>query len=192
LIQTLVSASRGVVADIEEVHRVEFVRLKPQPESRKPPQDEPEARQEKKPKPPPEPLEELTTSQERQRPPALKPQHLDLDLRPNLPAGPYLGNFEPEAAPIDLGAGEPSLQIPPVYPPRAKRMGIEGKVTVEFTITADGSVEDTKIVQADPSGVFDRSVLRAIRRWKFPPPRVNGRAIERRARKQIVFKLERR
>jgi protein TonB len=92
----------------------------------------------------------------------------------------------------DLDAGEPSLQIPPVYPPRAKRMGIEGEVTVEFTITADGSVEDAKIVEADPSRVFDRAVLRAIRRWKFAPRIVNGRAIERRARKQIVFKLERR
>lgn len=192
LIQTLVSASRDAIVGIEEVHMVEFVRLKPQPESREPPPEEPEPQQKEKREPPVEPLEALIPPQERQRPPALKPPQFDIDPRMNLSGGPYLGDFAPKSAPIDLDAGKPSVQIPPLYPPRAKRMGIEGKVTVEFTITTDGSVEDAKIVQADPPGVFDRSVLRAIRRWKFLPRQVNGRAIERRARKQIVFKLERR
>lgn len=189
LIQLLVTASRGAIPGFEEMHRVEFVRLKPQPKPKEPPPEEPKVQQEKQ-EPPVETFEDVIPTPERQSPPKPEAPRFDLDLRASLSAGPYLGDFEPESPAADLDAGQPSLQIPPVYPPRAKRMGLEGRVTVEFTITTDGSVDDAKIVEAEPPGVFDRAVLRAIRRWKFSPRQVNGRAVERRARKQIVFKLE--
>ena len=46
-----------------------------------------------------------------------------------------------------------------------------------------------EIVAADPPKVFDRAVRRALRRWKFRPIIADGRAVERRARKDIHFKL---
>ena len=191
LIHTLVSTTRGAIDAVEEAHIVEFMRLEPQLKDRETPQDKPEQKRGRKREPLPQPLQALTPSYERQQLPLLKPPRLDLDLRATLSGGPYLGNFEPVPTLTDLDADEPSLQIPPLYPPRAKRMGIEGKVTVEFTISTDGSVENAKIVDADPPKVFDQAVLRAIRRWKFSPRLVNKSPIERRARKQIVFKLER-
>ena len=85
----------------------------------------------------------------------------------------------------------PTLRIPPVYPPRALRSGIEGIITVEFIIATDGSVKDAVIVKAKPPKIFDRAVLKAITKWKFNPDIVDGQAVEKRARQDVKFKLQR-
>jgi protein TonB len=64
-------------------------------------------------------------------------------------------------------------------------------VTVEFTIGVDGSVKDPKIVKANPPKIFDKAVLKAITRWKFNPDMVNGKPVEKRARQDVKFKLQR-
>ena len=84
----------------------------------------------------------------------------------------------------------PTLRIPPIYPQQALNDGIEGIVTVEFTIGTDGSVKDPQIVKARPEKVFDDAVLQAIRKWKYPPEIVNGQAVEVRARIDIPFVLQ--
>ena len=84
----------------------------------------------------------------------------------------------------------PTIRIPPIYPQQALNQGIEGIVTVEFTIGTDGSVKDPKIVKARPEKVFDNAVLTAIMKWKYPPELENGRPVEIRARIDIPFVLE--
>ncbi len=61
---------------------------------------------------------------------------------------------------------------------------------VEFTIAFDGSVKDPHIIKSNPPKIFDRSVLKAIKKWKFNPDIVDGKAIEKRARQDIHFKLQ--
>ncbi len=78
---------------------------------------------------------------------------------------------------------------PPQYPPRAVRTGQEGWVRLEFTITADGRVEDPRVVDARPRRLFDRSALKAIRQWRFRPRMINGRAVAQRASQLIEFNL---
>jgi protein TonB len=63
-------------------------------------------------------------------------------------------------------------------------------VTVEFTITPQGGVTGLEVVASQPRGVFDASVTKAIRQWRFTPRVVDGQRVERRARKEIVFSLE--
>ena len=84
----------------------------------------------------------------------------------------------------------PTLRIPPIYPQQALNQGIEGIVTVEFTIGTDGSVKEPKIIKARPEKVFDDAVLQAIQKWKYPPEIVNGKAVEVRARIDIPFVLQ--
>ncbi len=84
----------------------------------------------------------------------------------------------------------PTLKIPPTYPPRALRRKIEGIVTVEFTVTTTGAVKSPVVIRAKPPGVFDNAVLRAIIKWKFNPDRVNGKAVEKRVRQNVKFKLQ--
>lgn len=123
-------------------------------------------------------------------PPLSRPR-LDLELRPLArltPAPVPAGDIALPSAPVlDV---EPSARVAPVYPARARRVGIEGSVTVEFTITPQGRVTDLEIVASRPRGVFDASVTKAIRQWRFTPRVVDGRRVERRARKEIEFSLE--
>jgi protein TonB len=189
-IHQLVHRNQGTLAGIEGLQAIEFVRFIPEPQR---PSESPRSSP-RQPIPPPEPAQTLTqplrSEPARPRPPRLALPRLHLDLPGIDTGGPYLGDLRPAPTPQGLDAGTPVFQVPPLYPPRARRAGIEGAVTVEFTITPDGSVKDPEVVSADPPRVFDRAVLRAIRRWRFDPRRVDGRAVEWRARKQITFRLE--
>jgi protein TonB len=84
----------------------------------------------------------------------------------------------------------PLVDIAPNYPRRALAAGIEGEVTLVFTITADGRVENLRVTNADPAGVFEREARRAASRWRFAPRRENGRAVTREATKTLYFRLE--
>ena len=81
------------------------------------------------------------------------------------------------------------VRIQPQYPRRAAIAKIEGFVTIEFTITATGSVTNPKVVDAKPPRVFDRDAIRAILKWKFKPRVVDGRPVARRATQTLDFKL---
>ncbi len=84
----------------------------------------------------------------------------------------------------------PLVKIPPVYPLRAIRRGIEGVVDVEFIITKKGRIEQPKIIKALPEKIFDQSVLNCVSRWKFKPGTVEGIPVNTRASTTIRFKLE--
>ncbi len=57
----------------------------------------------------------------------------------------------------------------PRYPQDALRSGQSGEVMVEFTVALDGSVDNVRVVRADPPRVFDREAILAVRRWRFEP-----------------------
>lgn len=56
------------------------------------------------------------------------------------------------------------------YPASARRQGIQGRVLVEFTITAKGRTTDIKVVKSEPEGIFDDAVRSAMRGIKFTVP----------------------
>lgn len=57
----------------------------------------------------------------------------------------------------------------PRYPPEALRAGQSGEVMVEFTVAADGTVSNARVVRSNPPRVFDREAVNAVRRWRFQP-----------------------
>ena len=196
LIQRLVSQTHGFDVNLIDRNFLDFTRII------------------EKPIPPPEKIEDIEPPPEEEDPPPPempapeidRPQQMDVDLStpeidvPMSMAGePYLGEFSGSGDSSALGRpGKPnidsnvvpSLRIPPTYPKRALRSGIEGVVTVEFTITIDGSVKDAEIIEAKPPNIFDKSVLRAISKWKFNPDMVDGQPVEKRARQDIKFTLK--
>ena len=196
LIQRLVSQTHGFDINLIDRNFLDFTRVI------------------EKPIPPPEKIEDIEPPPEEEDPPPPempapeidRPQQMDVDLStpeidvPMSMAGePYLGEFSGSSDSSALGRhGKPhidsnvvpSLRIPPAYPKRALRSGIEGIVTVEFTITTDGSVKDAEIIEAEPPNIFDKSVLRAISKWKFNPDMVDGQPVEKRARQDIKFTLK--
>ncbi|HET9835054.1 MAG TPA: TonB family protein, partial [Rhodanobacteraceae bacterium] len=59
--------------------------------------------------------------------------------------------------------------VQPVYPPNALERGIEGKVVLEFSLNADGTVRDPVVVDAQPTATFDHAATQALLGWQFAP-----------------------
>lgn len=123
----------------------------------------------------------------------------DINIPLSINGLPYIGDFlksTPPTSPIVSATPAiaknltPIRKISPSYPSRALRSGIEGIVSVEFTITVDGAVKDPIIIKSNPPKIFDRSVLKAIKRWEFNSQIIDGKTVERRARQDIQFTLQ--
>lgn len=73
---------------------------------------------------------------------------------------------QPEAQPpAEL---EPLVAPEPAYPRTAQARGIEGRVTVEFTVNPFGDTQDVRVASAEPAGVFDLAAISAVSRWRYP------------------------
>ena len=79
--------------------------------------------------------------------------------------------------------------VPPKYPLQAARDNQQGWVEVEFTVTADGSVSNARVVDAMPRRVFDRAALDAVARWQFKPALINGSPTAVVLKRKLEFKL---
>ena len=80
-------------------------------------------------------------------------------------------------------------RLEPAYPFIARRRNISGKVVVRILVDPDGNVRNPKIVEAQPEGIFESSVLEAIREWRFKPGYYQGRAVPTWVIIPIRFKL---
>jgi protein TonB len=62
-------------------------------------------------------------------------------------------------------------------------------VEVSFTVSTEGKVSDVIIVSAEPSDIFDRAAVDAVRRWRYEPKKVGGVPIEAHLQARVQFKL---
>ena len=85
----------------------------------------------------------------------------------------------------------PLVNIPPVYPRKAKIRRIQGYVKVGFIIDKKGHVKEPFIIEAKPKHIFNKAVLKAIKKWKFRPQKdSNGIVTEQKASQMINFTLK--
>lgn len=94
---------------------------------------------------------------------------------------------------ISTGDGEylPIIKVAPMYPRSAAQRGIEGFVVLEFTVTELGTVKDPKVINAEPPGIFNRAAMDAVKKFKYKPKMVDGKAIAVSGIKNIIrFELE--
>jgi protein TonB len=177
--QALIGAS-GKLQEGTSAPTIEFVRLKrdtaPEMKKREPPKRE---KPEQQPPPP------------------------EMDLAKNMNPSDAVGEIMPmvdteveleKATSLGAGGGDtdvvPLVRVDPQYPPKARQRRIEGWVDIEFTIGPAGTVENPKVIGANPASVFERSALRAVRRWRYNPKVVDGVAVERHGvRVRIRFEL---
>ncbi|ANQ49455.2 TonB family protein [Flammeovirga sp. MY04] len=75
------------------------------------------------------------------------------------------------------------------YPSQAKRMGVEGKVYVQFVVDKDGTLTDIKVVRGIGAGCDEAAinVLKKAPKWK--PGKQRGRPVKQRMVLPISFKL---
>jgi protein TonB len=94
------------------------------------------------------------------------------------------------APPPDTQEARLVQHIAAEYPKDAARKGIEGSVDVSFTVTSQGKVTDVLVLDADPSEIFNRSAVAAVRRWKYDPKTINGVPVESHQQLRLQFKLD--
>lgn len=84
----------------------------------------------------------------------------------------------------------PIVQVAPQYPRRAAERGLEGYVTLEFTVTRQGTVRDPIVIESS-SGIFDRAAVDAVMRFRYRPRVIDGEPVEvPGVRFRITFELE--
>lgn len=75
------------------------------------------------------------------------------------------------------------------YPAQARRMGIEGKVFVQFVVDKDGTLTEVKAVKGIGAGCDEEAVrvIKGAPKWK--PGKQRGRSVKVRMILPITFKL---
>lgn len=187
-LETMIRVGATPVRLEENLHMVDFIRLKKETPIQKKERVKP-----KKPKPVKKPMKPKIAIKKKvdmvNQPLLTEPLSIDLPI--NLSATSALGDalvsgFSDRAISTNV---IPLSRINPVYPKRAKVMKKEGYVKLEFTITPFGSVKDVEVVASEPPDLFDTCAANALLKWKFKPKVVNNRPVEQRAIIQIDFKL---
>ncbi len=56
-------------------------------------------------------------------------------------------------------------QATPEYPSEAASSGLEGFVDLEFSLAADGTIGDIRVIDSNPSAVFDHAAIDAVSQW---------------------------
>jgi protein TonB len=75
------------------------------------------------------------------------------------------------------------------YPDQARRMGVEGKVFVQFVVDKDGSITDVQVLKGIGSGC-DEEAIRVVKSApKWTPGKQRGRPVRVRMSVPIAFKL---
>jgi len=80
------------------------------------------------------------------------------------------------------------FQMAPDYPSGAKHDGIQGTVTVMFTVDENGNVHDARIADSTDN-VFNEAALRAVSRWRFEPGLLHGKRVAFKMSVPITFTL---
>ncbi|MWP61157.1 TonB family protein [Gilliamella sp. Pas-s25] len=138
-------------------------------------EEQPEPIPEKMPdKPTVEPKKEVVVKKEpkqkKKRPPAQKAsrqqvrQEVVSDNIANTAVAPQISDSRQYS-----GNPSPIRRNQPEYPRRALDMRLEGYVVALFDVNSDGRVENIRIIEANPNNIFNRSVINAMKTWKYKP-----------------------
>ena len=92
----------------------------------------------------------------------------------------------PDRAPVSIMA----THTTPVYPPIARRIGAEGKVTLRLTITPEGRVSEAEVVTSSGRDDLDQTAQAwIIAHWTYKPALANGVAVASKTLASVTFSL---
>lgn len=189
LMQALIASGQTAIVDKESTRIVDFVRVKREErlESKRAKPDRPPNPDDAPPEAPQPSMEntgdfgDSVQSVEASHSAPVPVSDVDIAVSPGF--GITAGSADGDYLPI--------VKVAPVYPRRAVDRGIEGYVIVEFTVTKTGAVRDPRVVEYEPSTIFNKAALAAALKFKYKPRIVNGEAIEvHGVLNKITFKLE--
>jgi protein TonB len=62
--------------------------------------------------------------------------------------------------------------VPPVFPPLASKARVTGTVTLEATLTSQGTVEEIKVISGHP--LLTEAAIDCVKQWQYEPTYLNG------------------
>jgi TonB family protein len=96
---------------------------------------------------------------------------------------------EPASFPGGIHAWGNDLNKNLKYPKQAQRMGIEGRVFVQFIVEKDGSLSNVKVVKGIGGGCDEEALRFVINQPKWIPGKQNGQPVRQKMIQNILFKL---
>jgi protein TonB len=54
-------------------------------------------------------------------------------------------------------------------------------------VDAEGATRDVRVVSAEPSGIFNRAAVEAVKRWRYAPAMLDGAAVAVATRTTVRF-----
>ena len=150
----------------------------------------PEPKPEPQPEPKPEPKVEPPPPEPKPEPPPPEPKHEPTPQPPPPNAevvkeAPRVEPKEQVAPPKQVRNAKPIRKVAAAYPRSALKDGTMGKVKARLTIGPGGEVIDVEILESSPPGIFDDSVTKALKQYKF-----EGDGTKYFVDQEVVFKVE--
>ncbi len=88
----------------------------------------------------------------------------------------------------NLQAANLIKRVPPVYPPIAQSMGVQGSVRFTATIGKDGTIQNIQVVSGNPLLVAAASD--AVKKWVYRPTLLDGEPVEVITQIEVTFSLK--
>jgi len=99
----------------------------------------------------------------------------------------------PPVEPAPPQGGQPAggltlvKRVPPIYPPGARAMKIEARVSVQLVVAADGTVADATVIGSTRTGLgFEAAAIDAVKQWRYD--RRDGSSVPRTLVVAVDFK----
>lgn len=102
------------------------------------------------------------------------------DLKPAVVSLPSTG-VRTDPSPLEY------LNKPPLYPSRLGRRLHGETVFLEVEVLSDGSVGEIRIIKGSRYSLANKAVLKALRKWKYHPAKLDGVAVQALRQERIVF-----
>lgn len=77
----------------------------------------------------------------------------------------------------------------PVYPAIAKAAGVQGAVSLQATISKNGTIENLRVMSGP--AMLQQAAIDAVKQWRYKPFRLNGEPVEVETTVNVVFLLGR-
>jgi protein TonB len=125
----------------------------------------------------------------------VKPYEIGDESLPGVPGPPMPDGALNEPPTGENASGTPYAKlkplevVPPLYPPRCRRLGIEGTVRVRVLVGERGRPLEVLVGHSSGDASLDDAALDAVRRWRFEPARRDGTPIRVWAIVPIEFRL---
>jgi protein TonB len=116
-------------------------------------------------------------------------------VSPPAPDDPPVAVSPPPEPIPSFSSGEPDVEavpkgnIRPSYPESSRRKGEQGSVLIETVVGSDGVAVDPRVVRSSGFSALDEAAVRAVRKARFEPARVQGRCVPSTVRLPVRFLL---